>query len=125
MTRIRRGSWMRVGTVVLGAACGVALGSLSVHAIFSGSALVLIPWAIGCLLIGSVVRHAVTALVASAAFGFAVSFTFLVDGYAGDGPLVAALGIFCALAGLGAVVAAAVGLAANRMARLLARRRRA
>jgi hypothetical protein len=116
---------MRVGAVVLAAACGVALGSLSAHAIFSGSALVLIPWAIGCLLIGSVVRHVVTALVASAAFGFAVSITFLVGGYAGDGPLAAALGIFCALAGLGAAGAAAVGLAANRVARLLTRRRRA
>jgi len=116
---------MRAGAVLLSAAAGVVLGWLSVHAIFSGSAFVLIPWAIGCLLIGFVIRHVVTALVASAVFGFAVSITFLVGGYAGGGPLSAALGIFCALAGLGAVVAAAVGLAANRMARLVARRGRA
>ncbi|NNC11659.1 hypothetical protein HII28_07190 [Planctomonas sp. JC2975] len=115
--------WGAAATFVVLAVAGALIGAASVRILFSGTALVLIPWALCCLAIGAAIRSRWLAVTSAAVFGFAVAAAFLVGGYSGGGPMVGALPVFAALALLSAVVAAAASLAAHAVASALRRRR--
>lgn len=125
MSASSAGSRGRVAlTIVVLAVAGVVLGALSVRILFGGTALVVIPWAVCCGVIGAVIRSRWLAVVGAAVFGFAVSGAFLVGGYSGSGSITGALGVFAVLAVISAVVAAAAALIVNVVASSLRRGRR-
>jgi len=95
--------------LLLSALAGAVLGILCSRYLFVGSWLSLIPWAIVGLALGFW-SGGRTAWVNGAAYGFILSFLFMLAGYAGSAPLVSRLPFFALLGIFGAICGAALGL---------------
>jgi hypothetical protein len=91
--------------VMVSILAGGILGLIGARYLFIGSWLSLIPWGIVGLLIGYWSKKREW-LVNGSCYGFAITFVFMMTGYAGSAPLIsrvpffAALGLFGGLCGL-------------------------
>jgi hypothetical protein len=89
---------MRLASVAVGVMVGVA----GARVILVGSGLILVPWAIAGLGIGWMSSDARAARVNGLLYGFALSLSFLVAGYAGDAAVLVVTVTFAILSLLGA-----------------------
>ncbi len=96
---------LRIPRILLVLSVGSLLGFLGARYLFVGSWLCLIPWTIAGLVLGYASRKGEPTLT-GAAYGFALSFVFMIAGYGGAASLLsrlpsfALLGLFGALCGL-------------------------
>jgi uncharacterized membrane protein YccF (DUF307 family) len=98
--------WQYAGLVALGA----ILGLLGARYLFVGSGLSLVPWGLVAILVGVLARSRRAALGGAAAYGFALSFTFIVAGYDGSATVMSRLPFFAVLGLVGAACAALLAL---------------
>lgn len=88
---------------------GSLLGILGSRYWLVGSGLSLVPWAIVGLALGSWSDRR-TAMINGAAYGFALSFVFLIAGYTGTASLVSRLPFFALLGLFGALCGLVLGI---------------
>jgi hypothetical protein len=117
--RTSRATW--AAALVIAIALGLLLGWLCARVVFVGSAVALIPWAIGGLVIGWFSPGWLFATIVGAVYGFALADTFLIAGYEGSAPLASVLLPFAALAVVGAVGGVVSALAGHGIHRLFSR----
>jgi hypothetical protein len=89
-------------TILVAAVAGVALGFIG------GPVVILVPWAAVAAICGARSRRAATVVGSGLAFGFAVSFVFLVRGYQGSEGIVAVVALFAGLSVFGAFCGAVI-----------------
>ncbi len=80
----------------------------------------LIPWGIAALAVGGICQDRRQSLVAGAAYGFALGFTFMAAGYGGADPLLGKVPFFAIIG----VASAAFGAAMSLMGHWLTKRMR-
>ena len=81
---------------------GLILGVVGARYLFVGSWMILIPWAIIGLAIGFLGSKN-ESVINGVAYGFVLSFTFLIAGYSGTSSLSSRLPFFAVLGALGAI----------------------
>jgi hypothetical protein len=98
-----------VKKAVVSVIAGSLLGILGARYLFVGSALSLIPWAIAGLAIGAWSNKR-ESMINGAIYGFALSFAFMVAGYAGTASLLSRLPFFALLGLFGALCGFILGI---------------
>jgi len=88
---------------------GALLGTIGARYLFVGSALSLVPWGIAGLAIGYW-GDSRASMINGAAYGFALTFVFLVAGYTGSASLLSRLPFFALLGLFGAICGLVLGI---------------
>jgi hypothetical protein len=99
-------------TVLIGAVVGAVLG-IGSWLVVGSSPLLLVPWAVVGLVLGAVASR--RAVLAGAAYGYLLSFTYLAVGYDGEDATITKVPGFALLAIFGAVCGAALAWAGHRV----------
>ncbi len=95
---------------VISIVVGAGLGIIGSQYLFVGSALSLIPWGIGGLVIGAWSDNRRASILNGFCYGFILAFVFMVAGYTGTASLLSRLPFFALLGLFGAVCGLILGI---------------